>query len=136
MLLLRTPSFVCPIEKRVQGSLFFIKTIKTGRNGTVRYVLIVLIKNKEPCTRFSIGQTKEGVRNIKSFDGLFSGKRKMNGSRKSTTQWCKKNRMSTITTRQHEGPRNNATAIANTKHFVVSANNHFQHRQATDTSTC
>ena len=36
-MLLRTPSFVCPIEKRVQGSLFFIKTIKTGRNGTVRY---------------------------------------------------------------------------------------------------
>ena len=33
-----------------------------------RPVLIVLIKNKEPCTRFSIGQTKEGVRNIKSFD--------------------------------------------------------------------
>ena len=27
------------------------------------------IKNKEPCTRFFlIGQTKEGVRNIKSFD--------------------------------------------------------------------
>ena len=45
-----------------------------------RPVLIVLIKNKEPCTRFSIGQTKEGVRNMKSFDGLFSGKRKMNES--------------------------------------------------------
>ena len=36
--ILRTPSFVCPIEKRVQGSLFFIKTIKTGRNGTVRFL--------------------------------------------------------------------------------------------------
>ena len=30
---------------------------------------------------------------------------------------------------------NNATDIANSKHFVVSANNYFQHRQATDTST-
>ena len=36
--ILRTPFFVCPIEKRAQDSLFFflfIETIKTGLDGTV-----------------------------------------------------------------------------------------------------
>ena len=33
------------------------------------------------------------------------------------------------------GSTNNATDIANSKHFVIPANNYFQHRQATDRPT-
>ena len=43
--------------------LFNFNLQKPYRTVPFRPVLIVLIKNKEPCTRFLIGQTKEGVRN-------------------------------------------------------------------------
>ena len=96
---LRTPSFVCPIEKRVQGSLFFIKTIKTGRNGTVRYGTVRF--------RWSFLRQTKDERKSQEYDAMVQN-----------------NRMSTITTRQHEGPRNNATDIANNQTpFEIPTNN-------------